>query len=171
VRFGATWFHNDLTNLIATFFDPARLRSTLISVDTATTQGVEAFASFVVTEQLRLRADYTYTNAVDAETNEQLLRRPRNKGSVSAIWSPAERLTLSTTVLMLGEWADIDRLTFERVTQRGFTVVNLAGNYVVNDNLTAFARIDNLFDKRYEDPNGFLRPGVGVFGGLRFANR
>jgi len=33
--------------------------------------------------------------------------------------------------------------------------------------LTAFARVDNLFDRRYEDPTGFQRPGLGVFVGLR----
>jgi len=171
VRFGATYFHNDLTNLINTFFDPARLRSTLINVDKATTEGVEAFASFIVNEQLRLRTDYTYTNAIDASTNEQLLRRPRNKVSVSAIWTPIERLTVTTTALFVGEWADIDRATFERVTQPGFVVVNVAANYVVNEQVTAFARIDNLFDERYQDPNGFLRPGFGIFGGVRLANR
>ncbi len=170
VRFGATFFHNDLTNLINVFFDPLRLRSTLINIDKARTEGVEAFASVIVTEHLRLRADYTYTNAVNAKTDEELLRRPRNKASVTAIWNPIERLTLSTTVLLVGEWADVDRATFDRVTQPGFVVVNVAGNYAVNDNVTAFARIDNLFDERYQDPNGFLRPGIGIFGGIRLTN-
>jgi vitamin B12 transporter len=171
VRFGATYFHNDITNLINVFFDPARFRSTLINVDEATTEGVEAFVSFIVSEQLKLRADYTYTNAVDARTDQQLLRRPRNKASVSAIWTPVERLTLTTTALFVGEWADVDRATLARVTQPGFAVVNVAANYVVNDQVTAFARIDNLFDERYQDPNGFLRPGFGIFGGVRLASR
>jgi vitamin B12 transporter len=74
-------------------------------------------------------------------------------------------------ILFVGEWADIDRATFARVTQPGFTLVNVAANYGVNDNVTVFARIDNLFDERYQDPNGFLRPGFGIFGGVRLANR
>src|SRR5262249_19694183 len=156
VRFGATYFHNDLTDLITTFFDPARLRSTLINIDEATTEGVEAFATVRVMEQLRLRADYTYTNAVDATTQEQLLRRPRNKVSLSTIWNPIPQLTLTSTVLFVGEWADVSRATFDRVTQPGFTVVNVAANYAVNDHVTVFARVDNLFDRHYEDPNGFL---------------
>jgi vitamin B12 transporter len=168
--FGATYFQNDLKNLITTSFDPARLRSTLINVDEARTDGVEAFASLRVNEQLQLRADYTYTDAVNAKTGEQLLRRPRNKGSVTAIWNPIDRLTLSSTVLLVGEWVDISRTTFERVTQPGFTVVNVAANYRVNDNVTTFARIDNLFDERYENPNGFLRPGFGAYAGVRFTN-
>jgi outer membrane receptor for ferrienterochelin and colicin len=44
---------------------------------------------------------------------------------------------------------------------------NLAANYALRDDVTVFARIDNLFNKQYEDPSGFLRPGLGVFGGIR----
>jgi len=170
LRFGATYFQNDINNLITTFFDPLRLRSTLLNVDQATTSGVEAFASFIVNQYFRVRADYTYTNAVDAKTDEQLLRRPRNKASVAAVWTPNERLTVTTTALFVGEWADVDRATFDRVTQPGYTVVNVAANYVVNSRLTAFARIGNLFNEHYQDPNGFLRPGIGVYGGVRLTN-
>jgi vitamin B12 transporter len=46
-------------------------------------------------------------------------------------------------------------------------VVNLAGNYKVNGNVTAFARIDNLFNEHYQNPLGFERPGFGIFGGIR----
>jgi len=35
--------------------------------------------------------------------------------------------------------------------------------------LTTYAQIDNLFDRHYQDPIGFLRPGLGVFAGLRVA--
>ena len=33
--------------------------------------------------------------------------------------------------------------------------------------LTAYARIDNLFERHYQDPLGFLRPGFGIFAGVR----
>jgi vitamin B12 transporter len=33
-----------------------------------------------------------------------------------------------------------------------------------------FARIDNLFNLHYQNPTGFLAPGLGVFGGVRFAS-
>jgi outer membrane receptor protein involved in Fe transport len=52
------------------------------------------------------------------------------------------------------------------ITAPGYTVVNLAANYAVSDNVSLFARIDNLFNKQYEDPSGFDRPGFGIFGGV-----
>jgi outer membrane receptor protein involved in Fe transport len=52
-------------------------------------------------------------------------------------------------------------------TAPGYTIVNLAANYEVNEHFSAFGRIDNLFDVRYQNPTGFLAPGLGVFGGLK----
>jgi vitamin B12 transporter len=52
----------------------------------------------------------------------------------------------------------------------GYTWVNAAANYAINPAATAFARVDNLFDVRVEDPNGFLKPGRGIYAGLRLNN-
>ena len=51
----------------------------------------------------------------------------------------------------------------------GYTLVNLAGSYDLGHGVTAFGRIDNLLDRRYQDPLGFQRPGIGVFAGVRVA--
>jgi vitamin B12 transporter len=136
------------------------------------TKGVEAFASAVVTPRLRVRGDYTYTQATDETTGEELLRRPRNKASLQVAWNPIDPLTLSGTVLYVGSWIDANRnFTIPRLTAPGYTVVNIAANYMVTNTVTAFARIDNLFDKRYENPTGFERPGFGAYAGIRVANR
>ena len=34
---------------------------------------------------------------------------------------------------------------------------------------SVFGRIDNLFDKRWENPIGFLVPGFGAYGGIKVA--
>jgi vitamin B12 transporter len=33
--------------------------------------------------------------------------------------------------------------------------------------MTVYGRVANLLDERYENPYGFLRPGRGVFAGVR----
>jgi vitamin B12 transporter len=166
IRFGATYFHNDITNLItsnATF-------TTNINVGRATTYGAESFVSFAVTPDLTLRSDYTYTIARDDITGDELLRRPKNKASVTASWKATKKLTLSSTFNYVGSWADIDREASFDLRAPSYTTVNLAANYAVNGNLTVFGRIDNLFNNQYEDPDGFLRPGFGIFGGIRINN-
>jgi vitamin B12 transporter len=171
VRFGATYFHNDINNLITTQFN-ADFSSSYVNVNKAKTQGAETFVAVAATPQVKLRGDYTYTWAIDAITGLELLRRPIHKASATAIWAPIETLQLSATVLHVGDWIDGNRdFSVPRLAQPGYTIVNLAANYTVNENTKMFARVDNLFDLRYQDPSGFLRPGLGVFGGIRLATR
>ena len=166
LRFGVTYFHNDITNLISSTW------TTYVNVDEATTSGIEAFATIAVTSRLKLRGDYTYTKAVDETTGLELLRRPKHKGSVTASWTPIDPLTLSATVLRVGDWIDRDRAgTIARMKAPGYTVVNLAAEYNANRYTTVFGRVDNLFDQRYQNPTGFEKTGIGVFAGVKAANR
>jgi vitamin B12 transporter len=167
VSFGATYFHNDITNLIVGTFDSTTFISSYANVGQATTQGVEAFAAGIVNSRLKLRADYTYTEARDDTTGLALLRRPVNKVSVSAIWSPIDKMTVTTTFLYVSPWVDVDRSTFVRILQPGYDLARVAADYAVTENWTVFGRIENLFNVQYEDPAGFLRPGFGIYGGVR----
>jgi vitamin B12 transporter len=166
LRVGGTYFHNDITNLIEGTTNPITFVSTYVNVGQATTQGVEAFAAFTLTNHLNLRADYTYTEASDDLTGQELLRRPKNKASVTALWKVTDRLTVTGQALYVGPWLDYNRPGTAELMAPGYTLVNLAANYVVTDRVSVFARINNLLNQQYEDPLGFLRPGFGIFGGI-----
>ena len=175
VRFGVTYFHNDVRNFINPVtigFDPNfGFISQYENVAQFESQGFEAFAAAIVNAYWKLRADYTFTE-VSSDEAFALLRKPKHKASLTAVWTPTEQLTLATTVLHVSSWRDILRgNTSIHLDMPGYTVVNVAANYVVNQNVTAFARIDNLFDKRYQNPNGFLQSGFGIYGGVRLASR
>ncbi|SFV30104.1 TonB-dependent receptor plug domain-containing protein [Hyphomicrobium facile] len=165
-QFGATYFFNDITNLI----ESNATYTSYDNVGKARTSGVEVFASADVADNLRIRADYTYTEATNEITHAQLLRRPRNKASLSAGWTPYDPLLLTASLVYIGEAADIDRSTYANVTLPGFTLVNVAADYNLKDGISLFGRIDNLFDKHYENPNGFEGTGIGAYAGLRFTN-
>ena len=167
IRVGATYFHNSITDLInsnATFTSYA-------NVGLATTEGTESFVTAQLTDRLSLRADYTFTRAVDATTGQQLLRRPKEKWSATAIWTPLDPLTVSATLLRVSNWRDVSRdgMTSGLVAP-GYTVVNLRADYAVSDKVKLFGRIDNLFNRHYQNPTGFLAPGLGMFGGIRVAS-
>jgi vitamin B12 transporter len=79
-------------------------------------------------------------------------------------------LLLSATAIHGGSWIDGNRdFSVPRLKANGYTLVNLGGWYELGSGVRAFARIDNLLDRRYEDPTGFQRPGLGVFAGLKVA--
>jgi vitamin B12 transporter len=166
IEFGGTYFHNDIKNLI-TINDNF---TTLVNVGQATTYGAETFAAFRPWETLTLRANYTYTIAKDEVLDTELLRRPKHKASLEAAWKPNDAATLSATLLYVGPWADISRSgAVTGLRSGGYTLVNLAGSYDLGHGITAFARINNLLDRRYQEPIGFLHQGLGVFGGIRVA--
>ena len=45
--------------------------------------------------------------------------------------------------------------------------MNLAANYRLNDNFSLYGRIENAFDTQYQSPDGFLRPGIGAYAGIK----
>jgi vitamin B12 transporter len=164
LRFGATWFHNDIDNLITT----NAARDSYANVGRATTKGIEAFAALELTPEFKVRADYTFTLAKDEIAHQELLRRPRHKASITAMWAPVEKLTLSATLIYLGERIDGSRdFSVSRMRAPGAAIVNIAAEYKLTDKLSAFGRVDNLFDKRHENPVGSLVPGLSAYAGLR----
>jgi len=166
VQFGSTYFHNNIKNLIA----PNESYTTDINVGRATTYGFENFVSYKPLKTLTLRADYTFTIAEDNTTKQELLRRPKDKVTLSSTWQATDALSLSGSLLYNGAWVDDNRSgTILGLRAGGYTVVNIAGTYDLGHGVAAFARIDNALDKSYQDPVGFERPGFGIFGGLKFA--
>jgi vitamin B12 transporter len=164
VRFGSTCFHNSITNLITGTF------TSYANVDLATTEGTESFVAARLTDRFAIRADYTFTRAIDASTGLQLLRRPKQKWSATATWTPIDPLTLSATLLHVSDWLDVSRDgTVSGIVAPGYTIVNLRGDYALGDQIKLFGRVDNLFNLHYQNPTGFLAPGLGVFGGIRVA--
>jgi vitamin B12 transporter len=163
VAFGATWFHNDIRDLI----DTNATFTSLENKSRAETKGIEAFLAVRPMENLLLRADYTFTLAQDETTGAELLRRPKNRASVEATWK-IDAWTLSSTLLYVGQRIDASRdFSIPRLEADPYGIVNLAASYALTETVSLFARIDNLLDRRVEDPVGFERPGLGVFGGVK----
>ncbi|HEX4112974.1 MAG TPA: TonB-dependent receptor [Stellaceae bacterium] len=163
VRFGATYFHNDISDLI----DYNDSFTSLINVGHATTQGAETFATFKATERLDLRLDYTYTLAMDDETGQQLLRRPKHKVSITTAWRPFDRVTLAMTAIYVDSREDVSYSGLSSAVAKPYYLVNLDGSYRLTPSVALFARVENLLNQHYQDVVGFLRPGLGVFAGVR----
>jgi vitamin B12 transporter len=167
IRFGSTYFHNDIKNLII----PDEFFTTNINVGKATTEGTENFVAAKITDRVRVRADYTFTRTIDVTTGLELLRRPKEKWSANVIWNPIDPLTVSATVLHTGSFIDGNRnFSIPRLLAPAYTVVNVAAEYVINDQIKVFGRVDNLFNVHYQNPTGFLQPSLGVYGGVRVAS-
>ncbi len=164
LRFGATYFHNDIKDLIG---DNETFTS-YINIGHVVTEGVESFLSYQPAKTLLLRADYTYTKATDQQTELELLRRPQNKATLRASWQATPQLELDSTLLNVSTWQDGNRdFSQVPVTAAGYTTVDVAATYNLSAKLAFFGRINNLFNKTYENPDGFLAPSIGAFAGVQ----
>ena len=66
-----------------------------------------------------------------------------------------------------GPQSDIGRESGITEKLGGYTVLNLAASYRLTDTWSLFGRIENATDTDYQSPDGFLRPGIGAYGGIK----
>ncbi len=170
---GATYFYNDIDDMIVAVFNGISFPNT--NVENVVTQGVEAFVTINMIENLSTRLVYTYTDteakkaaSFGISQGSQLLRRPRNNFGVeiSTLFFQ-EKAQAALEIDYVGERKDIDPNSFVTVTADDYTVVNLATSFQIRDNVEVFGRLDNLFDKEYQEVLGFNTPGFSAFGGVR----
>lgn len=174
LSFGATYFHNHIRNLIE---QPAGSDMD-VNIAAATAYGVESFVAITPVETVTLRADYTYTqaasdspitNSAGTVVGDALIRRPKHKVSLDGTWTPTGPLSLTAEWLYIGARFDGNR-DFSNTLPlhvNSYSTINLRASYRLADNATVFGRIDNLLDRHYQDPTGFLGPPLSVFAGVR----
>jgi vitamin B12 transporter len=142
---------------------------TYFNVDKAKTRGAELFAVVKPAESLRLRAAYTALETEDVEAGEDLIRRPENKFSLMANYSPGEKITLNLTGIMVGKRLDRDFSTWPAslVKLDDYALVNLAGSVKLIEGVELTGRVENLLDEDYQEAFGYGTPGVSVYMGVK----
>ncbi|MBB2201547.1 TonB-dependent receptor plug domain-containing protein [Gluconacetobacter tumulisoli] len=168
LNFGATWYESKVDNLINTGL--SGYDYTYVNVARARLYGVESFVDWKALDTLDLTANYTWTVAKDMQTGQELQRRPRHKFSFSAVWTATPGLTFTPTILYVSHWRDVDRYGMDSdVKAHGYFTIDLAAQYRVNRYVTVFARADNLLNRQFENPIGYLQPGRAGYGGVTLA--
>jgi vitamin B12 transporter len=171
VSIGATYFYNDLSNVIG--FDG--LFNTL-NLGAARTQGLELEMHATPIPNLIFSAAYTYldtekTSSADINQPEgaRLPRRPRNEVYVSAsyLWWKKLRTTLSAKWVNAREEINLVNFGGPNLDIEDYTVVNFAAEYEINSHFSIFGRIDNLANEQYAEVRGFPALGRAAYGGIR----
>jgi vitamin B12 transporter len=170
LRFGANYFHNDLSNVIG--FDQA---FNTFNLGSARTQGAEAFARWEPVDGLLLRASYTYLDAektssldISAPEGSRLPRRPRQEAFVSAAYRwprPLDKLTttLEAKFVNAREEGSFGAPNFDI---EDYSVLRFLADYAVNDHVRVFGRVENLTDEQYSEVFGYPALGRAFIGGL-----
>ena len=158
LQFGATYFNNQFNNLIQPAPSPP-WRS--VNIGAATAEGAETFVQIQPLDDLILRANYTYDYTRNLETNTQLVYRPQNKANFETNYQLTSKVNLNLVVIAVGEKPGVLDTTIP-----GYAIANLAASYTVTKNVKIFSRIDNLFNKNYQEAYGYGTSGLAGFGGV-----
>lgn len=144
-----------------------------INIKKAVTQGIEFFFKADFSDDVNLKANYTYTNAKDKsentpDYNEKLVRRPEHKAGIFISYSLNEFANTNIELIYTGRREDLDFSTFpsSRIKMADYVLVNFAAHYDLFSFLRLNARIENLFNKQYEEIYGYGTPGLSFYGGV-----
>lgn len=179
LHFGATWYESHERNLIqsTTAYDVSSNGSyyttySYANVARARMYGVEAFVDWKALKTLDFNLNYTWTHARDATTGQMLQRIPQHKFNFNTTWSPVQDFTLSGNILYVSGWRDTpviagaDGYCSTCAKGHGYMTIDLAASYRINRYVSVFARADNLLNRQYENPVGYLQPGRAGYGGV-----
>ena len=147
------------------------------NIGEARTQGVESALQIHPFSVLTVKANYTYLDAEDKVTDEELPFRPRHQGNISLLYAPTVSFVANMDINMVGSQAlsaDFILLDGSRLQGHspGYTRVDLSATYHLFGRFFSlretrfFVKVLNLFDRDYQQVPGFPAPGVSFLAGL-----
>ncbi|MCC5970558.1 MAG: TonB-dependent receptor [Pararhodobacter sp.] len=129
-------------------------------------QGIELAASAELNDRLTLGANYTYTHT-RTPSGTQLTMIPRHVLNLSLDAILTDRLsgTLSARHVA-GRANQQDWLAGVSREMPAYTVVNTSLRYAVNDQADVIVRVDNLFNRQYQQVWGYGTPNRSYYLGV-----
>ncbi|MDX2495882.1 MAG: TonB-dependent receptor [Desulfuromusa sp.] len=161
--FDITWFHNDIKDYIE-WVRTGAFTGRYQNGGDIKTQGIETSVQVYPSDLLDVQLSYTYTDTENKEDGSRLLKRPLHKGGFDLNLYPLESIRFNLNLLYVG---DRDDYADEHLDE--YILVNLAASYQINFNLKLFGRIDNLFDKDYEEVSGYGTAGLSGYAGIKLS--
>ena len=155
-----TAYRLEVGDQIDGFFDEDTFEFYYVNLIQTRTDGVELEGRADLGHGFELTSAYAWTDAQDTEENTPILRVAEHSGSATLAWS-GEGLSGALTVRAEGDMPDAGG------DRDGFVVANLNGAWAVNDQVSLTARVENLFDERYQQLLGYGEAGLSGYVGIR----
>ncbi|MGE0448355.1 MAG: TonB-dependent receptor [Vicinamibacterales bacterium] len=177
LKLEATWFGSRYRNIIG-------LRTTegffaeYVNVGLTQARGAELSAELAPHRSVRVRGGYTFLDSEIVESTSEFspvfaagqsaFRRPRHSGFVSTSWN-LSRLTVDVNGTFVGQFVDSDFASLEPSITRnmGWTTWDGRASWRLTPNASALFAVDNIGDRDYQQPLGYLALRRAVRAGLR----
>ena len=159
----ATYFNRRTRNQID--FDARTF--TYSNIARTKAEGVEIGLVMRPVERFTVSASYSHIDSENRSAGfvgNDLARRPEDSVSVSADYRFPFGLALGATVLAVGDSFDNAANT---VRLDGYTLTNLRAELPLNDRLSLYGRVENVFDADYRVVANYGTIGRAAYGGIR----
>jgi vitamin B12 transporter len=164
VTLSETYFYNLFSNLID--FSSTEFR--LVNRTRVRTQGVESEASVALARGVQVKAWGSYLNWKIESSAEPLRDEPHGQAGVSVEAALPKHLRASSTTLWVGRRYDFQLPAPAVSTVGGYSTSNLIVGYDGLRRVGVFARVDNIFDRRFHEYLGFPNPGISCRLGVTY---
>ncbi len=136
-------------------------------------KGVELSFNTQIMDGLNIQGTYSYIDSVQPNATGKTteIRVPKNAASLIANYRfLSNRANLNLRINYTDDQFDNDFSAFpaNRVELSDYTLVNIAGEYQVNKWITVEGRVENLFNKEYQDVFGYQTQGINSHIGIKF---
>ena len=142
------------------------LRNKYSNIHLAQISGVEFSGDYnLVPTFAKLKVSYTFLKGRDVETGDPLARRPKHAARMSVQFTPTREWTIEPLLYLVSKRLDTRYDSTEWMA--GYARVDLLTDYKVNQQVSLFARGENLTHARYQEAYNYGTAGRSVYGGLR----
>lgn len=169
---GLTWYRRKTRNLID-FVDCFGNASPLCTgfnygyydnVGRTRGRGIEAELKLRPVDALLFEMSYSYSKPTDLQTQRDLPRRPRHKAYASVDYRWSFGLSTGASVTHVGASYDNG---FSAQRNADYVLTDVRASYPLGAHAELYARIENLFDSRYETVFEYGQPGRAAYAGVR----
>ena len=184
VQLSASYFTQRFSDLIQYVNGgPPTFKGSYANLTAATSNGYEAELQVSPVRNWRGSASYTFVKPRVSEIDpsyqggdrvgDALIRRPSHSGSLVVSYAVPSSASLGASVSFVGKRPDTDFAQFPspRVTLPSYTKLDLSAELPITGlhrgGLRLSGRIENAFDKRYEDVLHYSAPGRTILIGAR----
>ena len=146
-----------------------------LNINDSKVSGMEISLKNKINEKIDLFSSFSYMKAKNEDTGEEFLdRRPEFLGSIILTYTDG-LFSLGTEVnaklnTKEKDWGDWSSPTYgSYVDADDYAVVGIFSNYQVTEGLEIHSRIDNVFDEKYEEVDGYPALGINANAGIRYS--
>jgi vitamin B12 transporter len=177
----ALYFHNRFRDQIEFTFDNTNSTGQYFNLNRSLAHGAEVELQGRLSHKISIGGSYTYnsTQVLSAPsctagngctlTGQAFIRRPKQLGSVLTTYT-GTRWGASLAGSFVGRRTDFDFEPFPipQVSLPGYARLDASGYYNINRHVTAFATVQNLLNRKYEEVAGYPAYKANFRAGMRF---